>query len=142
MKTWQWIFILTFVSFYGALSISLLGSWLYQSLRSLLRRRSVERKAIRRMVLVTLTFLTLALSTPAWAFAGGRHFRFGHHGGATLHFGFDHGFHHHLFHHQQFLHFHPHRFHHHQFFHHPHLFPHHAHRGFFFGFPNVWVPGR
>lgn len=42
MKTWQWIFILTFVSLYGTLSISLLGSWLYQSVRSLIRCRSVD----------------------------------------------------------------------------------------------------
>lgn len=38
MKTWHWIFILTFLGLYGTLSLLLLGSWLYQMARSWISR--------------------------------------------------------------------------------------------------------
>lgn len=48
MQLWYTIFIFTFITLYGTLSFALLGSWAYESVRSLrdVRRGQPEERAI------------------------------------------------------------------------------------------------
>ncbi|MEC4669042.1 MAG: hypothetical protein VST65_05865 [Nitrospirota bacterium] len=45
MQLWYTIFIFTFITLYGTLSFALLGSWAYESVKSL---RDVRRRPARR----------------------------------------------------------------------------------------------
>ena len=64
MKLWHGIFILTFVIFYGSLGMALLGSWLYQTIRSFMVTRLLPPKRSLRKV-------RKEISPTSWVFIRG-----------------------------------------------------------------------